>query len=167
MGVSGSGKSTVGRALAAELGFEFADADDFHSAAAVAAMASGSPLRDEDRWPWLELVRAWLLEHAKRRQNAVIACSALRRAYRDVLRVPEADVWFCHLRLPAAVIRDRLDERAGHFMSAGLLPSQLAVLEPLSPDEPGVEVDADGEVGATVAAAIAALSLRPPPAPRA
>jgi len=147
MGVSGSGKSAVARALADRLGWDFTEGDSFHPAANVEAMAAGRPLTDEDRWPWLRRIVEWLAEEAATGRPAVITCSALRRAYRDALRagVPaSARLVFCELRVPPDVLADRMSRRTGHFMPASLLPSQLATLEPLEPDEPGVIVDADG-----------------------
>jgi gluconokinase len=143
MGVSGTGKSTVLQALAGELGWATAEADNFHSAANVAKMRSGTPLTDEDRWPWLEALAAWIGEREQAGENALVTCSALRRAYRDRLRHGHASVWFAHLIVDPAVIADRLENRHGHYMPPGLLPSQLETLEPLEPDEPGAAIAAD------------------------
>ncbi len=140
MGVSGSGKTTVGRGIAAAMGWEYAEGDDFHSAANVAKMASGTPLTDEDRWPWLRAIGDWLDEHERAGRSAVVTCSALRRVYRDLLREGRDGVRFCHLAADADVIKSRLEHRQGHYMPPSLLPSQLATLEPLQPDEPGVVV---------------------------
>ncbi len=143
MGVTGCGKSTVGRLLAHDLGAEFADADDFHTADAVARMSSGVALTDEDRWPWLDAVASWLAE----RERAVVACSALRRAYRDRIRgVAGDDVQFIHLDARQDVLEARVrlrSERDGHFAGAGLLDSQYATLEPLEDDERGGRVDVE------------------------
>ncbi len=141
MGVSGSGKSTVGRALADALGVPFADADAFHSAANVAKMTAGVPLTDDDRWPWLADVGAWL---ASRAEGGVIACSALKRSYRDALRDAAPGMRFVHLRADEALLASRMAvrrEREGHFMAPGMLASQLADLEPLDPDEEGLSID--------------------------
>lgn len=136
-GVSGAGKSTVGRALAARLGTVFTDADDLHSRDNVETMASGSPLTDEDRWPWLRRVAA------AAGYSGVIACSALRRSYRDRLRAESTRALvFVELDAPRDALAARLGRRAGHFMPPTLLDSQLATLERLAPDEPGVVVDA-------------------------
>ncbi|MCL3863146.1 gluconokinase [Actinotalea sp. K2] len=135
MGVSGSGKSTVGQALAERTGSVYADADDFHSPECVATMAAGIPLGDEDRWPWLARVGAWLAQHED--DGAVIGCSALRRTYRDLLRKAAPRLVFVHLDGDRETLVRRLTERPGHFMPASLLDSQLATLEPLDPDEPG------------------------------
>lgn len=130
MGVSGSGKSTIGEALAATLELPFVDADGLHPPANVALMAAGTPLRDEDRWPWLDAVGAVLA-----RRPVVVACSALRRIYRDRLREFAPNVVFVHLDGPAALLSSRVTHRVGHFMPAALLESQLATLEPPGPDE--------------------------------
>jgi gluconokinase len=130
MGVSGCGKTTLGRALAARLGAAFVDADDLHPAANVAKMAAGQPLTDADRWPWLDLVAGVL----KDRAPVVVACSALRHTYRDRLRVA-GGVQFLHLAAPQEVIVSRMEARRGHFMPPGLLASQYATLESPGPDE--------------------------------
>ncbi|WP_279103338.1 gluconokinase [Gordonia bronchialis] len=137
MGVSGSGKSTVGTELAVRLGVPFADADDLHPASNVAKMAAGVPLDDADRMPWLDLVGAWLA----RNPRGVISCSALRRRYRNQLRAHAPSTFFVHLAGDREVIAHRQSARTGHFMPASLLDSQFASLEPLEPDEPGVVVD--------------------------
>jgi gluconokinase len=140
MGVSGSGKSTIGRALAERLGVPYAEGDDFHPPANVAKMASGHPLTDADRWPWLRAIAAWITTHSA--SGGVITCSALKRTYRDVLRTAAGEVWFLHVAGDRSVIADRLAARRGHFMPAALLDSQFADLEPLGADEPGLTVDA-------------------------
>jgi gluconokinase len=161
MGVSGSGKTTVARGIADAMGWEFAEGDDFHSAANVAKMAAGHPLTDEDRWPWLRSIGAWLTEHEKAGRNAVVTCSALRRVYRDLLRDGRPDVRFCHVEADAALIKDRIERRTGHYMPPSLLPSQLATLEPLQPDEPGVVVSAEGKADGILERALQALGLHP------
>jgi len=145
MGVSASGKSTFGEALAAAIGYRFTDADDLHSAANVAKMAAGIPLTDEDRRPWLESVGAVLATGAAS-GGIVVACSALRRAYRDRLRASEPSTAFLHLAAPEAVLAERVRERHGHFMPASLLGSQFATLEPLEADERGLVLDARAPV---------------------
>jgi len=136
MGVSGCGKTTLGAALAARLGAGFVDADDLHPPANRAKMARGEALTDEDRAPWLDLVTGVLRDRAP----VVVACSALRRAYRDRLR-EAGKVRFLHLAAPREVIAARLAARQGHFMPASLLDSQYATLEPPGPDE-AVTLDA-------------------------
>jgi gluconokinase len=145
MGVTGSGKTTVGEALARRLGLEFADADDFHPESNVAKMAAGTPLDDEDRHPWLQIIGAWLALHTA--TGGVISCSALKRSYRDLLRAGSSRVTFVHLHGPREVVAARVAGRPGHFMPASLVDSQLATLEPLEADEPGLQLDLDAPVG--------------------
>ena len=147
MGVSGSGKSTVGAALAQRLRLPFADADDFHPPANIAKMTSGQPLTDDDRWPWLDALGVWL---AERPDGAVLSCSALRRSYRDRLRRYCPELEFVHLHGAPEVIQRRQASRPGHFMPASLLASQFATLEPLERDEPGTVLDVDQSVDAIV-----------------
>ncbi|NMH97494.1 gluconokinase [Pseudonocardia sp. K10HN5] len=139
MGVSGSGKTTVGAALAQRLRVPFTDADDFHPAANIAKMSAGRPLDDADRMPWLRAVGAWLAGHAQ--TGGVLSCSALKRAYRDVLRGSAPTVAFVHLAGSPALVARRVAGRPGHFMPAALVASQFHTLEPLQPDEPGVTLD--------------------------
>ncbi|HEY8590243.1 MAG TPA: gluconokinase [Naasia sp.] len=142
MGVSGSGKSTVGRLIAEKLDVDFVDADDLHSAESTAKMAAGTPLTDEDRWPWLRRVGAVLAEETGEGKFSVVACSALRRAYRDLLRdAAGGPVAFVHLHGTRELLEQRLGEREGHFMPPALLDSQLSTLEPLQDDERSVLVD--------------------------
>ncbi len=141
MGVAGAGKTTVATRLAARLGCEVADADEFHPPANIAKMASGTPLQDEDRWPWLRAIAAWMRARAEAGRTAVVTCSALKRAYRDILCAASPGTVFVHLTGAPEVIAARLEVRRGHFMPAALLASQLATLEPLGPDEPGVVLD--------------------------
>jgi gluconokinase len=154
MGVSGSGKSTVGAALAQRLRLPFADADDFHPPANVAKMTAGRALDDRDREPWLEAIGAWLADHP---HGGVMSCSALKRAYRDRLRAhcPRAD--FVHLDGSPDVIARRQATRPGHFMPASLLASQFATLEPLEEDERGLVVDVDLPVDQIVQAVVDVL----------
>lgn len=159
MGVSGAGKTTVGRALADRLGWRFRDGDAFHTADNVVRMASGHPLSDDDRWPWLDAIAAWVRERWAGGERVVVPCSALRRAYRDRLRAAGPGLVFVHLDVPAAVVADRLHERAGHFMPPSLLGSQLAALEPPGADErDAVVVAAASGVDAIVAAVLARLA---------
>ena len=143
MGVSGSGKSTVGTALADRLGVPYADADDFHPAANVAKMSAGTPLTDEDRKPWLDAIADWLAERDGS-GGGVVSCSALRRRYRDRLRRASDSVFFVHLDGPESLLAERMAGRKGHFMPSALLRSQLDTLEPLESDEPGRAVSIDG-----------------------
>ena len=142
MGVAGSGKSTIGAALAVRLGCVFADADDFHSDASRAKMAAGVPLDDIDRAPWLASLRDWMTAQHSVGRSTVLACSALRRRYRDVLRQARGPVTIVHLDLPAEVATNRMKQRTNHYMPASLLRSQLDCLEPLEPDERGFRVEA-------------------------
>jgi gluconokinase len=145
MGVTGSGKTTVAAHLGGRLGWDLQEGDALHPMANVAKMAAGRPLGDEDRWPWLERVDAWIRDHTRAGQPGVITCSALRRCYRDVLRRPR--VVFVHLDGDRAVLASRLALRHGHHMPASLLDSQIATLEPLEPDERGIVVRLAGRAG--------------------
>ena len=147
MGVSGSGKSTVGAALAQRLRVPFADADDFHPPASIAKMTAGVPLDDDDRHPWLETIGDWLAEHPA---GGVMSCSALKRTYRDQLRRHRPDVEFLHLSGSADVVARRQASRPGHFMPASLVNSQFERLEPLEPDEPGITIDVEQSVDSIV-----------------
>jgi carbohydrate kinase (thermoresistant glucokinase family) len=151
MGVSGCGKSTVGRLLARDLGVPFVDADALHPATNVEKMAGGVPLTDDDRWPWLRLVGA---ELAGPSGGAVVACSALRRAYRDVLREQAPGTVFVHLDGTREQLLERVRSRPGHFMPASLLDSQLATLEPLGDDEDGLTLDLTLSPAALVGAVV-------------
>lgn len=142
MGVSGSGKTTIGIRLAAELGWRFVDADDFHSPGNLRKMASGAPLSDEDRAPWLAALRAELLARQAEGHHVVLACSALKRGYREHLRIPGGDVRFVYLRGEAGLLRQRLRNRSGHFMKDHLLESQLEALEePDAAEALAIDVD--------------------------
>lgn len=143
MGVSGAGKSTVGREIAERLGVRYAEADDFHPAANVRKMAAGEPLDDDDRRPWLDAIAGWLAEHSG--QGGVVSCSALRRRYRDRLRRESgARLFFVHLDGSEELIAQRVAARRGHFMPRSLLRSQFETLEPLEDDEPGAAVPVGG-----------------------
>jgi gluconokinase len=157
MGVSGSGKSTVGRLLAQRLMVPFLEGDDVHSAANRAKMASGHPLDDEDRRPWLRSLAAWIREAVGSGRGGVVACSALKHEYRNAFRGADPDVWFLCLTLDRATADRRVAARAGHFMPARLVDSQYAALEPLRPDEPGLTVDATAGPRAIVDEAVRAL----------
>ena len=147
MGVSGSGKSTVGAALAQRLRVPYADADDFHPPANVAKMSSGEPLDDDDRYPWLEAIGEWLAAHPG---GGVMSCSALKRKYRDQLREHCGEIEFVHLYGSTEVIGKRQASRPGHFMPPSLLASQFKTLEPLEPDERGVTIDVDQNIDGIV-----------------
>ena len=163
MGVSGSGKTTVAQGIAQEFGWTYIEGDDLHPQANVSKMASGHPLTDEDRWPWLERIGEVIDTHIRDGRSAVITCSALKRIYRDVLRAGRDQVTFCHVDVPRAELERRVATRQGHYMPASLLDSQLATLEPLQSDEPGVVVPAVGEPSVVAAAVKEALGLSSPP----
>ena len=152
MGVCGAGKTEIGRRLADALGWTFRDADDFHPTANVAKMRSGTPLTDEDRWPWLDALAVVLRDAVAGRGDVVLACSALARRYRDRLGLPHAVIRLVHLDDPSGVVKKRVEQRAGHFMPATLLDSQLAVLEKPAPDERPIVVDVSAEPDALVRA---------------
>jgi gluconokinase len=141
MGVSGSGKSTLGARLAATLGWPFLEGDSLHPAANIAKMAAGRPLDDADRRPWLAAVGAWIDDRRDSGEAGVVACSALKRAYRDLLRGGRPDVKIIFLSGSPGLIADRLAARADHFMPPALLASQFAALEPPSPDEGAIGLD--------------------------
>jgi carbohydrate kinase (thermoresistant glucokinase family) len=141
MGVTGCGKSTVGALLARKCRVPFGDGDDFHSPVSIAKMAAGIPLEDDDRWPWLADIGAWLNGHPS---GAVVACSALTRPYRDAIRQAEPSTVFVHLAAPQSALEGRVrarSQRDGHFAGARLLDSQYAALEPLRNDERGITID--------------------------
>ncbi len=157
MGISGSGKSTVGGALAHRLRAAFLDADTLHPPANIAKMAAGEPLDDDDRYPWLEKIGEWLAGH---RDGGVVSCSALKRKYRDQLRAHCPDVEFLHLSGSPELISRRLAARTGHFMPGALLRSQFDTLEPLGADEAGVTVDAGHDVDAIIGAFLTVSTTR-------
>ncbi|WP_053383410.1 gluconokinase [Leucobacter celer] len=141
MGVSGTGKSTLGGLLAGQLGWDLAEGDDFHPAGNVAKMASGTPLTDEDRWPWLDRIADWVHGHTAAGTHGIVTCSALRRVYRD--RIGGPGVAFVHLEGSRSLVSERLSRRLDHFMPETLLGSQYATLEPLEDDENGIVVSVD------------------------
>ncbi|MEV0039606.1 gluconokinase [Streptomyces sp. NPDC050804] len=155
MGVSGTGKTTVGPLLAAALGVPYAEGDDFHPPANIAKMSAGVPLDDMDRWPWLDAIGSWAHERAG--LGGVVSSSALKRAYRDRLRAAAPGAVFLHLTGDRALIGRRLAERKGHFMPVALLDSQFAALENLAADEAGVAVDVSGTPQEITTRAVAAL----------
>jgi gluconokinase len=156
-GVSGSGKTTVGAMLAGRLGWRFADADDFHRAADIEKMRAGIPLTDADRWPWLQALAAWMDERIAQGTSAVIACSALKRAYRDVLLGGRPDVRMVFLDVDREELARRLAARHGHFFPEKLLDTQLDVLDPPQPDEHVISVAEADDPAGTVASIIAVL----------
>jgi len=167
MGVSGTGKSTIGRRIAEELGWTCADADDFHPARNLELMTSGVPLTEAERRPWLAELAAWTREQHDAGHRTVLSCSALRRAHRDALRQGVPATWFVHLTGPAELIAARMRGR-DHFMPVPLLDSQLATLEPLADDEDGLTVHIGPppeQVVATVIAALTRDDRLSPPAP--
>jgi gluconokinase len=157
MGVAGSGKSSVAKLVAERLGWPMAEGDDFHSPQNRSKMASGTPLTDADRKPWLEAIRDWL---DRTPGNAVVTCSALRRSYRDILRAARGRVRFLHLHGTPAVLGSRISGRTDHFMPPALLVSQLETLEPLEPDEDGTVVDVSRSPEEIVELGLTRLSLR-------
>lgn len=160
MGVAGAGKTTVMAELAGWLGWAAAEGDDFHSPANVARMRAGQPLIDEDRLPWLRALAAWIGEREAAGESALVSCSALKRAYRDLLRTGHGSVWFVHLVAPSTTLAARLDSRPGHYMPSTLLASQLASLEQLAPDEPGVAVSSDGSLEGVIEEILGSLAAR-------
>ena len=166
MGVSGSGKTTVAEGVVERTGWVFAEADAFHPQANIDKMASGTPLTDEDRWPWLRHLGAWMAEHGAKGEDTVITCSALKRVYRDVLREEVATlgsghrVVFAHLDGSAEVIAARLEGRQGHFMPASLLQSQIDTLEVLDADEDGVVLDLTASPEELVERVMGTVALR-------
>ncbi|MBZ4485808.1 gluconokinase [Microbacterium sp. cx-55] len=139
MGVAGTGKSTVAGLLAGRLGWAFLEGDDQHPPENVAKMAAGHPLVDDDRWPWLERIAAWIDKRQAAGEPGIVTCSALRRSYRDVMR--REGVVFVHLTGDREIVFDRLTRRQGHFMPPALFDSQWQTLEPLEPDEDGLVID--------------------------
>ena len=129
MGVSGSGKTTIGQILSQKLGWPLFDADEFHSAASIDKMRNGIPLEDADRWPWLDRMNAMLREREARGDSVLLACSALKQAYRDRLSNGTPEIRWIYLKGGFELIRKRLEARKGHYMKAGLLESQFAALE--------------------------------------
>jgi gluconokinase len=160
-GASGVGKTTVGHLLAERIGAEWAEGDDFHSPENVARMAAGIPLSDADREPWLRAIGAWIGEWERTGRDAVVTCSALKRRYRDVLRDGHPSVVFVQLVAPIAELERRATGRTHRYMPASLLPSQLAILEPLEPDEPGIVVESTEDPEALVESIVARLQLAP------
>lgn len=141
MGVSGSGKTTISNLLSKRLGWIAAEADEFHPASNIAKMSSGTPLDDDDRWPWLYAIRDWMSIQAANGRSTIVTCSALKRTYRAVLAEAPGRVHFVHLDGSVELLAERMKTRSGHFMPPSLLPSQLNALEPLVPGEDGMRMD--------------------------
>jgi gluconokinase len=163
MGVSGSGKSTIAQKLAQRLGWTYEDGDRFHPASNVAKMSAGHPLTDEDRWPWLQAIANEIDRACKSGEHAVIACSALKRSYRDVLVHGRSDIRIVYLRGTQELIAGRLAQRKGHFMPPGLLASQFKTLEPPGKDENPVTVSIEASVEEIVDDTVSRMGLSPGP----
>jgi gluconokinase len=161
MGVSGSGKSTIGEKLAQRLGWKYEDGDGFHPDSNVAKMSAGQPLTDEDRWPWLQAIADEIDRVCSAGDHVVIACSALKRAYRDVLVHGRSDVRIIYLKGTEELIASRLALRKGHFMPPGLLASQFKTLEPPDASEKPVTVSIDEPVETIVDDILRQLKLDP------
>ncbi len=164
MGVAGAGKSVIGAALAQALGVDFVDGDGYHPAENVRRMSAGIPLTDDDRMGWLRLLAARLSEAKDAGTGLVVACSALKRSYRDVLRGGAGDVRFIHLYGQRTLLAQRLAERSGHFMPPSLLESQLATLQEPTPDEGAWSCDIR-DVPRDIVAALVARATTPLVAP--
>lgn len=161
MGVSATGKTSVGEKMAEELGYDFIEGDEYHPRSNIDKMASGVPLTDEDRMPWLAALSDLVAERDAAGTSTVLTCSALRRSYRDILRsAVSAETFFVHLHAPFEVLEERMSHRSRHFMPSSLLKSQFETLEPLDPDETGVLVDVSPPVGVVVAEAVNAVRAR-------
>jgi gluconokinase len=159
MGVSGAGKSTIGEALARRLAWRYEDGDRFHPPGNVAKMSAGEPLTDEDRWPWLQAIANEIDRLSALGERAVVACSALRRTYRDILVHGRNDIRIVYLNGTQALIASRLAARKGHFMPPGLLTSQFKTLEPPAEDEHPITVSIDATVDAIVDDILQQLNL--------
>ncbi len=153
MGVSGSGKTTLARGLAKALGWEFVEGDSLHPPPNVAKMSAGTPLTDADRWPWLHAIAAVIDGWRARGQSGIVTCSALKRAYRDILIGPREDVRLVYLNGSHELIAARMQARRGHFMPPALLKSQFDTLEPPGADEHPITVDIGGEIAAMIGSA--------------
>ena len=162
-GVAGSGKTTVGTQLATRLGWRFADADGFHSAANVAKMRAGIPLTDKDRAPWLRAITSWMDDIEAAGESGVITCSALKRRYRDELLSGRPAATMVYLQVSRDDLVQRLSHRARHFFPAKLLDSQLAAMEPPAPDERVLTQSEDGGPAQTVDEIVTRLGLDPQP----
>lgn len=157
MGVAGSGKTTAAASLAALTSWPLAEADDFHPEANIVKMSAGTPLSDEDRWPWLRSLRDWMSGQVDKQSCSIVTCSALKRVYRDLLSEAKGRVLFVHLVAEQEALCERMEQREGHFMPPQLLPSQFATLEPLEPDEDGIVIESRETPERTLAAVLDAL----------
>ncbi len=166
MGVSGSGKSLIGAALAAAMGAEFAEADTYHPPENIARMASGQPLRDEDRWGWLDAIANDIARVDRLGGSLVVTCSALKRAYRDRLRLASRHIRFVFLEVGRDIAAARVASRKGHFMPASLIDSQFADLEVPAAEEGAVKIDATLALDRIVRHAMAAMHVELPASPR-
>jgi carbohydrate kinase (thermoresistant glucokinase family) len=161
MGVSGCGKTTIAERLAPKLGWAYRDGDEFHPRSNVEKMHSGIPLTDDDRWPWLDAIAAWIDEKRKAGEHAIVTCSALKKSYRDILIGPRQDVGLIYLKGDEELIAARLAKRHGHFMPKDLLHSQFQTLEEPGPDERPITVSiapAPDEIVAAILSELRAAS---------
>ena len=158
MGVAGSGKSTLGEALAREFGWPYRDADSFHPQANIDKMSRGEALDDDDRWPWLDAIAAWMDDKREQDQRGIVSCSALKRAYRDRLLVGRPDVRLVYLYGSKDIIGRRMSQREGHFMPTALLDSQFATLEEPDNDEHPVVIPIDSTPRRIAEAILAAFA---------
>ncbi|MFL5282050.1 MAG: gluconokinase [Rhodopila sp.] len=165
MGVSGSGKSTLAAGLAQREGWPLLEGDTFHPAANIAKMQAGIPLTDEDRWPWLRAIAVKMDELQATGQSAIVACSVLKRSYRDILIGKRPDTVLVYLRAPKDLIARRMAGRKGHFMPPALLDSQLATLEEPGPDEAPIIIDTSASPDGALAEAVRQLKARGIPEP--
>ena len=163
MGVSGVGKSTIAALLAERLGWTFEEGDSLHPTGNVEKMAAGIPLTDDDRWPWLAKIADWIDGRLDTGENGIITCSALKRSYRNVLNRRGSGVEFVYLALDRADLEERVEHRKDHFMPPSLLDSQLATLEPPTPAEPAIQVDAAADPQLVVDRVLRELGLKPKP----
>ena len=158
MGVSATGKTTVGEGIAEELGCEFIEGDELHPSANIKKMTDGIPLTDEDRWPWLQAIAALVAVRDHEGTSTVVTCSALKKAYRDVLR-DAAPTFFVHLEAPFEVLQERMSQRTKHFMPTTLLRSQFDTLEPLGDDEHGAGIDVTPPLDEVIEEAVNAVRV--------
>ncbi|MCX7303859.1 MAG: gluconokinase [Hyphomicrobiales bacterium] len=159
MGVSGSGKSVIGAALAEAIGARFAEADRFHPPENINRMSAGMPLRDEDRWGWLDAIAIEISDAERAGETLVVTCSALKRIYRDRLRLASRDIRFVYLAIDRDTAAARVAARKGHFMPASLIDSQYADLHPPAADENAATIDASKDPAEVLADAVAALKV--------